>query len=71
MPATGENSRIIIEEGIRTSGDTRLFALPQLPTAIESGLKRFVINIGYGFLEMRLSSLNSNGTPKQGHSWGS
>jgi len=35
---------------IATSGDTRLSALPELPTAIESGLRGFVVNIWYGLL---------------------
>jgi tripartite-type tricarboxylate transporter receptor subunit TctC len=35
---------------IAISGDTRLSTLPELPTAIESGLKGFVLNIWYGFL---------------------
>ena len=35
---------------IMLSGDTRLSALPELPTAMESGLKGFVVNIWYGLL---------------------
>ena len=35
---------------IVTSGDKRLAALPELPTAAESGLKGFVVNIWYGLL---------------------
>ena len=37
-------------KAITISGDTRLSALPELPTAIESGLKGFVVNIWYGML---------------------
>ena len=37
-------------KAIAMSGDTRLSALPELPTAIESGLKGFVVNIWYGLL---------------------
>ncbi len=35
---------------IATSGDKRLEALPDLPTATEAGLKGFVVNIWYGIL---------------------
>jgi len=35
---------------IALTGDTRLSALPQIPTAIESGLKGFELNIWYGLL---------------------
>ncbi len=35
---------------IMLSGDTRLAVLPELPTASESGLKGFVVNIWYGLL---------------------
>jgi tripartite-type tricarboxylate transporter receptor subunit TctC len=35
---------------IATSGDARLAALPELPTATEAGLKGFVVNIWYGLL---------------------
>ena len=35
---------------IALTGDTRLAVLPELPTAIESGLKGFVVNTWYGFL---------------------
>ena len=35
---------------IATTGDKRLAALPELPTAAESGLKEFVVNIWYGLL---------------------
>jgi tripartite-type tricarboxylate transporter receptor subunit TctC len=37
-------------KAIALSGDTRLPALPQLPTAVESGVKGFVVNIWYGLL---------------------
>src|SRR3990172_7465398 len=37
-------------KAIAISGDTRLSALPELPTAVESGLKDFVVNIWYGLL---------------------
>jgi tripartite-type tricarboxylate transporter receptor subunit TctC len=37
-------------KAIALTGDTRLSALPQVPTAIESGLKGFELNIWYGLL---------------------
>ena len=37
-------------KAIMLSGDTRLAVLPELPTASESGLKGFVVNIWYGLL---------------------
>ena len=37
-------------KAIAVTGDTRLSALPQVPTAIESGLKGFELNIWYGLL---------------------
>ena len=37
-------------KAIALTGDTRLSALPQVPTAMESGLKGFVLNIWYGLL---------------------
>src|SRR5690606_22027461 len=33
-----------------TSGNTRLAALPDVPTATEAGLKDFAVNIWYGIL---------------------
>lgn len=37
-------------KAIALTGDTRLAALPGLPTANEAGLKGFAVNIWYGFL---------------------
>jgi tripartite-type tricarboxylate transporter receptor subunit TctC len=37
-------------KAIALTGDTRLSALPQVPTAMESGLKGFELNIWYGLL---------------------
>ena len=37
-------------KAIALTGDTRLAALPGLPTASEAGLKGFAVNIWYGFL---------------------
>jgi tripartite-type tricarboxylate transporter receptor subunit TctC len=35
---------------LASTGDTRLTALPAVPTAAEAGLKGFTLNVWYGFL---------------------
>ena len=42
-----KNNRL---RGIVTTGDNRLSVLPDIPTAVESGMKQFIMNIWYGFL---------------------
>ncbi len=42
-----KNNRLL---GIVTTGDNRLSVLPDIPTAVESGMKQFIMNIWYGFL---------------------